>query len=470
MAWFDSKTPEEGYPVNFSAINDVMRKPNAYLQNITPEARKERLKQETLADPEFQASQQGALSSQQPEEPVAPIQIVQETQEALENPGATLSQRNVEYSYPDAQLPAPRHMEKPRMVMKEAEELTGKQVMFDMNAIPKWNESQAFNQGLISFGLNLLAGNDLATSFNQAANHFNDAYGREKREIWAQDLMQQGFDAHEIQAWVETGDQKSLTDPAEKIAKAQQQRMAQLQLQKAEYEASPEYQDWLAQKDYQEEVRKERKLQLDELQTRTNIAKTQQSMRLAEEDARQKQAGAAEKFKKDEHQARMYYLRGVQGMNNYNQLVQSNPEAYADQGFLGGLRDAIIIDQIFSGDASREALAKSVNPQFAEMVAAERAFLAPILRVESGAAISTMEWKTSGEQFFPRPGDSPARIAQKAQLREVAMAAMNPSASPELQDALETFSRGGYKDLRLVNGQVYVSENGKTYHKVNMFK
>lgn len=121
----------------------------------------------------------------------------------------------------------------PKEVSVRADEETGKQVLFDQNKIPKPMESNAFNMGLMSFGLNLLSGNDWATSFNQAGSHFEKAYGREKREHWAQDLRAQGYDDQDIMQWIETGDKKSLTDPMQKKMQMQQYKMGQEQLTSA---------------------------------------------------------------------------------------------------------------------------------------------------------------------------------------------------------------------------------------------
>lgn len=128
----------------------------------------------------------------------------------------------------------------PKQATVEMMDAEGKQTMFDMNKIPKWQESDAFYGGLLSMGLNLLSGNDLATSFNAAGQYFDNAYGKEKRQAWAQDLVNQGYDAQDIQRWIETGDNKDLTDPMEKKMRMQQFNLGQQNLNKAIYENSPE--------------------------------------------------------------------------------------------------------------------------------------------------------------------------------------------------------------------------------------
>lgn len=56
--------------------------------------------------------------------------------------------------------------------------------------------------------------------------------------------------------------------------------------------------------------------------------------------------------------------------------------------------------------------------------AAKGNWIAATLRKESGAAISESEFKNAERQYFPQPGESPAVIEQKRQLRAVAEAAM----------------------------------------------
>jgi hypothetical protein len=52
---------------------------------------------------------------------------------------------------------------------------------------------------------------------------------------------------------------------------------------------------------------------------------------------------------------------------------------------------------------------------------AELNFLTAILRKESGASISPTEFKTGEANYFPRPGDSPDVLAQKARARSTAI-------------------------------------------------
>jgi hypothetical protein len=73
----------------------------------------------------------------------------------------------------------------------------------------------------------------------------------------------------------------------------------------------------------------------------------------------------------------------------------------------------------------------AMSSQGQQAMNAEKQFIAAVLRKESGAAISAGEYKEYGDQFFPRPGDSPEKLAQKAQNRRVALEGMRVQAGPE---------------------------------------
>jgi len=61
---------------------------------------------------------------------------------------------------------------------------------------------------------------------------------------------------------------------------------------------------------------------------------------------------------------------------------------------------------------------------------AERNFVNAVLRRESGAAISNSEFESAKQQYFPRPGDTDAVLAQKAANRQQAMESMKVAAGP----------------------------------------
>lgn len=123
------------------------------------------------------------------------------------------------------------------------------QVLFQQVTHPNWYEDDSFYEGMLSFGLNLLSGNNWAASFNAGSKVFMDSKGLEERQIWANDLLAKGYDAMDVQAWVKSGDNKMLKDPMEKKMKQQQYALGQYQLQDAAYKSSPEYQAYLRDKD-----------------------------------------------------------------------------------------------------------------------------------------------------------------------------------------------------------------------------
>ncbi len=60
----------------------------------------------------------------------------------------------------------------------------------------------------------------------------------------------------------------------------------------------------------------------------------------------------------------------------------------------------------------------------------EREFIAAILRYDSGAAIPDNEYVTNGQIYFPRPGDAPETIEQKAKSRAVAIKSLLSASGP----------------------------------------
>lgn len=258
----------------------------------------------------------------------------QEIESLKEDPAANLAMSTGVRAVQGNGVGMPKMPEMPSMkeVVGEQQSLEAKRVAFDQNKIPNWYDSQAFSMGMISFGLNLLSGNDLATSFNQAGSVFEKGYGKEKRAAWAEDLRAQGYDEHEIQAYIESGDNKLLTDPNERKFREQQYQLGAAQLQKAQYESSPEYQEY-----QREEKRYDREFKEAQLTSQVNY----QNASLGIQQAQLAMQAATAKAKNDEFTSRDFtQLRGTvqTGMRTMEQkLVQSR---LADSS-LGDLQAAI---------------------------------------------------------------------------------------------------------------------------------
>lgn len=349
-----------------------------------------------------------------------------------------------------------------------------KQVMFDQNKIPDWKDSKSLRMGLVSFGLNLLAGNDLAVSFSAAGDHFEKGFAREKREAWANDLVEQGFDAQDIQRWIETGDNKALQDPMEKQMKMIQYQTAAENLGSLKRANSPEMQRFNMEMQMYP-------LQLQQMQIQQSQANADRNYALAAQKAEDKRmadagymydprrkgyvkgvAGAdTPEYKESLAKAQNQYIRGRQGMENYDRVVKELggvDRAYPQQGTMSDMYDAVTIEGVFSGNQVSETIARKMNPNTAKLITQEREFLAPLLRKDSGAAISQGEWKTTGEIYFPRPGDSAETRKRKADSRNVAVLAMAPQASPELKNALDMYTTGQLNGLKVVNKRVYAND------------
>lgn len=84
------------------------------------------------------------------------------------------------------------------------------------------------------------------------------------------------------------------------------------------------------------------------------------------------------------------------------------------------------------GDPAAAALNKVLLNENDKLAAqAQRDFINAVLRNESGAAIASSEFRNAQRQYFPEVGDTPAVLAQKAQNRKVAIAAMKSAAGQD---------------------------------------
>ncbi|WKV17074.1 hypothetical protein [Salmonella phage PKM.Hi.22.6] len=420
------------------------------------------------------AHQRGALNQQAQGKAQAVAkarsQGYQDVPNAAQDPAGNLAARNAnkaagvggqtgEINFnKDGEVPSPQQAQNMQL------DQLGKKTAFNMDDMPEWYESNSFNYGLISFGLNLLSGNDLATSFGAAGEAFSSMYGQERRQMWAQDLISQGYSPTEVEEYVRTGKSDVLTDPMEKQAKQIQMATGLANLEAIQYENSDEERQYKKDQD-----KFERDIKIQQLNDsraaraesaalrREQMAINQEERELRRQERAEKAAAKGQEYKESLAKAENWYTRARQGYKNYEDTVKSYGgvnNIYSDSA-LGKITQAALTDAVFSGNSVKEAVSKGVDEKFVTTVNREREFLAPLLRKDSGAAISQSEWKTTGEIYFPRPGDTQQTIDQKAQSRVVAMLATNPHASGELRGAVDAYTRGEISSLREKGGRVY---------------
>lgn len=86
------------------------------------------------------------------------------------------------------------------------------------------------------------------------------------------------------------------------------------------------------------------------------------------------------------------------------------------------------------GMAANATVASAAQQQVEQ---AQRDFINAVLRRESGAVISPQEFANAAQQYFPRPGDSPAVLRQKAANRRTAIAGMRAEFGEAMQPEFE---------------------------------
>jgi hypothetical protein len=103
----------------------------------------------------------------------------------------------------------------------------------------------------------------------------------------------------------------------------------------------------------------------------------------------------------------------------------------------------------------------SDNTQKADQ--AQRNFINAILRQESGAAISAGEFDNARKQYFPQPGDSDAKVKQKAENRRTAIEGLDTMAGPLGKSANRQNIIPRNEPMPNNNSLTVTAPNGKTY-------
>jgi hypothetical protein len=134
--------------------------------------------------------------------------------------------------------------------------------------------------------------------------------------------------------------------------------------------------------------------------------------------------------------------------------AQSKDAGFANRMFRAEqiLRDQKVIDAATSyPQAAIEGLPRFVpdaaknylhSGDYQKYDQAKRDFVNAVLRRESGAAISESEFRNAEKQYFPQPGDTPERIAEKQKNRQDTLAAIAGGGGPNYRPQF-TFGPNG---------------------------
>ena len=302
-------------------------------------------------------------------------------------------------------MPTPPKMDTSKSYTEQLSE-AGKQISLDQSKIPAWNESESFNYALVTFGLNLLSGNDLGQSFGLASKSFMDNYGLEKRMMWADDLRKDGYDETEIQTWIQTGDSKDLTNPFDKKMKLQQFNLGQAQLDNALYENDPKMRKYKQDIDvYDREFRV--KTHNDSIAMQ-KAQMAQSASQHAEYLALQREKfGAASKAGIDPETGLPLRMTEAdkKNLNNYNVgknamqvLSKYNREGNIYHANPNNPMEAKVVDMVLRSDspialASMRAMNKDWD-RLARTVELTKPVFSSVLYGQTGAQISATEWFT----------------------------------------------------------------------------
>jgi len=125
------------------------------------------------------------------------------------------------------------------------------------------------------------------------------------------------------------------------------------------------------------------------------------------------------KLSETQGNAKAFGLR-AQDANATLEAMITGPNAYNPTG-LAAAKDAA------AAGGPANFLASDAGQKYQNVA---KAFIAPILRKESGAAISESEWKSAKQLYIPIPGDSATVLEQKARNRADAIEGLRVQAGP----------------------------------------
>jgi hypothetical protein len=175
--------------------------------------------------------------------------------------------------------------------------------------------------------------------------------------------------------------------------------------------------------------------------SRENIARDNR----AAAEARAK-SGANAKPRPSQYKAADFAVRMEQALADYE-------AAGGDRASLASATQSMLPNAVRSSERQR-------------MDQAEENFVTAVLRPESGALIGKEEMERDRVKYFPRVGNSPEVVAQKARLRQIAMKGLAAQAGPaydELKAELAgTLTTGGPPDAGAAATYEYTGKDGTT--------
>lgn len=133
------------------------------------------------------------------------------------------------------------------------------------------------------------------------------------------------------------------------------------------------------------------------------------------QNAEARAAQQAERGSVEQGKAASFLQRAINAETNFRSLGQVEPRNLVGQALKESMPNVANV-------------ASGADRQRADQ--AEREFIAAILRYDSGAAIPPEEFVTTGQIYFPRPGDTPETLAQKAEARRVAIQGLKAASGP----------------------------------------
>lgn len=352
-----------------------------------------------------------------------------------------------------------------------------------------WYESQSFNSSLIRFGLGLLSGEDYATAFSNAAGDYERLSGREKRQAYADELVNEGYDQASVMQWIDDGKANILTKPT---AKSQEKWSYKSDDTGAYQESS-----LTGKRDYRPAAKAAAglKTQVVDVDGEKVLFNSQTGERIKTLGGIPTKGGKGGKGglgssegvsglhspfggdpftlpsagTADERRSGTRGQRAVEAAGGVAGALSATRQELADSKFTspgiyeGHLANIMAEADSTSGTYAIEALKKQY-PALTQYAAVMNATLNAVMRDDSGAAIGNAEQKKYLASLAPRPTDNPEVSTIKQKQMDSAILNITSSGNSRVYQALSDLKAGVVSNVIITSqGPVVIDNEGNPY-------
>lgn len=341
------------------------------------------------------------------------------------------------------------------------------------NAPAGLSSTEMWGEALFNFGINLLQGKPIGAAFAQGALSYFDAEKRSNRMGERTELKKQGYTKQSIEAYINSGKESDLKrdkyteremDVAQEYALADryQQRGRETALYDAETKAMADevfdreaYNDRLGR--YEEQLSAANIPQyLREEYYKTGDPKFIYQVVEATEKAKNQAASKGKSLTESQVKSLAWGITAQNALTRFDNHYAEHGSGFDSKNMWTELMDDFSADQKLTHSQVSSWVARRFGPEAARQMDYEMQFITPVLRQESGAAISIGEWMSNSNMYFPRSGNTEQQLKDKQDLRLNKIIEMRSQGEPSIAEWRSKY--GTTSNYMLKDGIIYAQD------------